>query len=246
MTQLPEIFRLHDTVMLEFSGGKDSLAVLHLCREWWSRLYVVWVNPGSPLPEQVEYMAEIGRTLPRFLEVTADQPGDIGRSGWPTDVVPVYSTAHGRQWREGSRVEVRSFVDCCTANLWTPMRNAAKAIGATAVLRGQKAADTLRASITDGHVEDGITFYLPVENWSDEQVMRFLDERGVTLMKPYLHGVRTSFDCWNCTAYGLHAKERFDYLRAYHPQKWSELLPTLKAMRDDLNEQAAHFYGIEE
>ena len=39
-----DIFARHERVFLSFSGGKDSLAILHLCEPYRDRLSLVWVN----------------------------------------------------------------------------------------------------------------------------------------------------------------------------------------------------------
>jgi phosphoadenosine phosphosulfate reductase len=41
---------------LQFSGGKDSLACLHLYREQWPDLLVMWLNTGAVYPEMMDYM----------------------------------------------------------------------------------------------------------------------------------------------------------------------------------------------
>ena len=49
----------HDKIALQFSGGKDSLAVLYLCKEWWNKITVVWLNTGSAFPETIAQMEGI-------------------------------------------------------------------------------------------------------------------------------------------------------------------------------------------
>jgi PP-loop superfamily ATP-utilizing enzyme len=51
-------FDRHAKAILFFSGGKDSLACLHLLREYWDRVLVVWANPGEALPELRAQMDE--------------------------------------------------------------------------------------------------------------------------------------------------------------------------------------------
>jgi 3'-phosphoadenosine 5'-phosphosulfate sulfotransferase (PAPS reductase)/FAD synthetase len=45
--------------VLQFSGGKDSLACLLLLRPWWDRLTVMWVNTGAAFPETLELMEAV-------------------------------------------------------------------------------------------------------------------------------------------------------------------------------------------
>lgn len=234
------IFANHRTVVLDFSGGKDSLALLYLCRPYWDRLIVSWANPGATLPEMAAYMARIRKMVPTFLETRGDQPTDIADNGWPVDVFPVFTSEQARGWTRKNGIVTRPFYECCATNLWMPMRRAALSVGADAVIRGQKDSDRMRARFVDGHVEDGITFYLPLANWSDADVFSYLRALGAELPPNYAHGATASFDCWNCTAYGEHAGERFAYLKDQHPLRWVEIAPTIRAIRDEVVAQSAY------
>ena len=59
MTNTPDLTKLfnrHKKAVLSFSGGKDSLACLHLCRPYRDKLTVAWVNTGAAFPHIVEFV----------------------------------------------------------------------------------------------------------------------------------------------------------------------------------------------
>ena len=61
---MKSLFAKHRTAALLFSAGKDSLATLLLLKPYWEQLEVIWVNPGAPYDEVVEYTAKIRALVP--------------------------------------------------------------------------------------------------------------------------------------------------------------------------------------
>jgi phosphoadenosine phosphosulfate reductase len=187
--------------VLQFSGGKDSLACLYLYREEWETLRVVWVNTGAAYAEMIEYMEMWNRRLPHFIEVKSDQPGNIAAHGLPADVVPMNSTAFARQFMQTDGPLIQPYTACCAANIWLPMQNAIMEIGATRIIRGQRADDKRRAPVRNGDVVDGVEYILPLETWSESDVFAFLHEVDAIMPPGYAQGEKTGRDCWDCTAY---------------------------------------------
>jgi len=82
--------------VLQFSGGRDSLACLYLLKEQWNDLTVVWMNAGAPWPQTVEQMEEIKKLVPHFLEITGDVLGQNEAFGIPSDIVPITNSLQGQ------------------------------------------------------------------------------------------------------------------------------------------------------
>lgn len=228
----------HERAVLHFSGGKDSLACLHLLRPWWDRVDVLWGNPGAALPETYRFMTAIRQMVPNFHVAFGEQPDWLAAHGIPVDVLPVRS-GPGRSFVDVPGMRMQSFVDCCAHNLWAPMDRMTRALGATLVIRGQRDGDALKAPIRSGHVEDGITYCLPIQYWTDDDVMAYLRDVGAELPPTYAAGVKHSVDCWNCTAYG-HQAERFAYLREKHPKDWQALRPLLREVKRVIEADSAY------
>jgi 3'-phosphoadenosine 5'-phosphosulfate sulfotransferase (PAPS reductase)/FAD synthetase len=197
------------TTALEFSGGKDSLACLYLYRDAGKleETVVLWVNTGDAYPETIAQMQRVREWVPHFHEVKSDQPSVIAEFGFPSDVVPGLNTRLGQACTGESGVRIQSFMDCCARSVWLPMHEAVKALGVTRVVRGQRNDERRRAPIKSGHVEDGIEYLFPIEDWTEQQVYEYLQSVDADL-PAYYREERTSRDCMHCTAYLDESAER--------------------------------------
>ncbi len=234
-----ETIERHARIVLQFSGGKDSLATLHLCRKWWDRILVVWVNTGDAFPETIEQMARIKAMVPHFFEARSDQPAHIAKHGWPSDVVSVEASTFGRLVRGTSGPTLQGYPACCGANIWAPMQAAVAAAGATLVIRGVKKADARRGEEGPGAEIDGLEFLLPVWDWSDMEVLDYLCGQGVALPDHYRH-TKTSLDCRHCTAYLDENAEKMRWMSMMHPELSGEVQRRLKAIRHAVMTDVSH------
>lgn len=210
--------------VLQFSGGRDSLACLYLLEPRWEEITVAWVNTGMPFPETLEQMERIKSMVPHFLEISGQQ--NIEREGYPTDVLPIAATSLGHQFEGSTGARFQSRYSCCAAALWAPMQQAMRELGATTIIRGQKLSDDKKTPIRSGTVIEGVTYEFPLEAWTDEDVQRYLNERGVKLPQNYRY-MSTGLDCWNCTAYLTENAGRLEYMEERHPQKYQQVRAVL-------------------
>lgn len=210
------MFTLDDKVVLQFSGGKDSLACLYLLEEYWPRLTVVWCDTGDALPETHLQMEEVAKLVHTFIRAPSDQPGNIARNGPPADVVGVWQTPTGRLLRVAQTMPpVQAPFDCCAENIWRPLDRASRGAGATIIVRGQRNSEVLKSPVRSGYIENGVKYVFPLEEWTEAQVVEFLDNRGIALPKHYAY-FNSSLDCGHCTAYLSENVGRMRYLRAHH------------------------------
>lgn len=231
------------TTILQFSGGKDSVACLYLLRPRWHEIIVAWVNTGMAFPETLEQMESIRKLVPHFHEVKSQQ--NIAQCGYPADVVPVHATTIGRAMEGRDDVRFQPRYACCAAALWMPMNEAMKQLGAKIVIRGQKNSDRLSSPIRSGAVVDGIEYQFPLEDWTDEDVYAFLKEQGVSL-PPNYERMNTGLDCWNCTAYLSENVGKFGYMRERHPDKYREVMGILNQLDHDIQRAGAPLNTIRE
>jgi phosphoadenosine phosphosulfate reductase len=229
-----ELFTRHKKVALMYSGGKDSLACLYLARDYLDRITVVWIDTQANFPEIEEAMKAL--PIMDFVRVESDQPASIAREGYPVDVLPVDYSAHGHRYGGEKQVMLRNYMECCAENIWIPARNAIKGLGVTAVIRGQRSDESHGAPIVSGYIEDGIEYVLPVESWTQEEVLAYLRAQGVDTTGR-LGMAHSSLDCWNCTAYCNHSRERMSYIKANHPEKHSKVVALLKQIDNAVTEQ---------
>ncbi|SEH89921.1 phosphoadenosine phosphosulfate reductase family protein [Paraburkholderia hospita] len=232
-----DVINKHDKIALQFSGGKDSLALLYLMREHWPKLTVYWTDTGDAFPETRELVDKVEAMVPNLVRVNGNQPEVIRVYGIPSDIVPAANTPIGIASR-GYGVLMQDRYSCCMRSLMFPMQERMMADGITLVIRGQKNSDKLRSPIKSGHVEDGIEYLFPLEDWDDSDVFNYLTEEEVEHPRFYDH-MSASPDCMTCSAYWEDG--RGAYLKQFHPEAYQEYQSRLNAISDATQDAIAHF-----
>lgn len=240
---MQDFFNRHEKVALMFSGGKDSLACLHLVKDYLDKTVVVWVNTGANFPEIEQMMREIKAIVTHFHEIKTDQPASIKAKGYPVDVVPVNYTVLGQSVTSIKDFKVRSYFECCSENFWIPCDAELRKLGITGVIRGQRNDEGHRAPIKSGHVENGIEYFLPIEDWKDSDVMDYLRSKNV-IIDERLSMAHSSLDCWNCTAYMAESAERFKYIKKHHPSKYESIVEIVKKIDNVITAEASIYKGL--
>lgn len=202
--------------VLQFSGGKDSLACLYLLKPEWPHLHVVWTNTGAAFPETIEQMERIRQTVPHFHELRTRQ--NIESEGYPVDVVPIAHTSLGQRFENTGGRLFQSRYTCCAHALWIPMQEFTKKLGATTIIRGEKRCDGKKSGLEDGMVIEGVEYRFPLMEWSNADVYAYLNEQGIALPSNY-ELMTTGLDCWNCTAYRDENRGKIEYMARFHPDK---------------------------
>lgn len=218
---------------LHFSGGKDSLATLYLMEDSWPEILVVWLNTGAAFPETEKFVREVAKQLPHFLEITTDVISDLNANGLPTDVLPIANTAAAESI-SGSPLplRLRSWIDCCSRNIWFPMSAKMQELGIRKVIRGTRLAEPLvHPSLKSGAVFNGIEYIFPILSWSDEEVDSYLESKGLSIPSSISH-LPHSLDCWCCTAYLEHHAPIIQWMERAHPEKHRQVHAALSAIRE--------------
>lgn len=217
------------TTALQFGGGKDSLATLHLMRPHWDEILVMWLNTGAAFPETIEQMRDVAAMVPNFLEVRTDVQADIADRGWPVDVLPVANSPWGGAISGHEGIQLRPWIECCARNFWIPMNDAVRAHGITRVIRGQRTNEQYKSPIRSGAIVEGVEYVFPLEDWTEAEVFAYLKKIGVAA-PAYYDEVKSSLDCWLCTAF-LDVKDaQIGYLAKHHPEKHAIVHGKLREM----------------
>lgn len=240
---MQEFYSRHEKVALMFSGGKDSIACLHLLKDYLDKTLVVWVNTGANFPEIEVLMEKTRAKVPHFLEIKTNQPESIKAKGYPVDVVPVNYTLLGQSVTSIKDFKLRSYFECCSENFWIPCDAKMRELGVTGIIRGQRNSEGHRAPIQSGYVENGIEYCLPIEEWSEEQVLGYLVEQGVELDER-LKMSHSSLDCWNCTAYMADSTQRFKYIKKNHPTKYEAIVQLVKKIDNVITAESNIYKGL--
>lgn len=222
---------------LHFSGGKDSLACLFLYRDQWDEILVCWLNTGAAYPEVVKSMASWRERLPHFLEIKSDQPEQIKRYGFPSDVVPINWTLLGHGIGFDHQPRIQSYLSCCEDNIWMPMAQKMHELGIKRIIRGQKKTDARKAPIRNWENIAGVEYVFPLAYWTDGDVIAYLQKNDA--LPSYYETERSSHDCWDCTAY---LDENMERIANLPPEMRSIVKDRLDLISGAIKE-ASHAYG---
>ena len=229
----------HEKAVLQFSGGKDSLACLYLLQPWWGKVTVAWVNTGDVFPETIEQMAGIRAMVPNFLEIASNQPANIAEHGWPVEMLPLTRTPLGRMLDGHPHPLMQPYFSCCNVNIWTPLQQAMNDLKATLLIRGTRVAEARKSSVRSGTIIDGVEFLHPIEDWSSQQVKDFLGDR----LPAHYRDTDTSLDCVHCTGWLYENAGKMRYMAKHHPAAYEEVARRIREIRDASVAELAYIDG---
>jgi 3'-phosphoadenosine 5'-phosphosulfate sulfotransferase (PAPS reductase)/FAD synthetase len=204
------------------------------------RVDVVWANPGNPYPEVRDYMDRVKAQVLSFHEVVGQQPEFVAAIGHPVDVVPFEAERAGKATFGDTGPKLCSMQFCCFHNLWQPLKAKTEELRTTCLVRGEKESDVPRSAAQPGIAADGVEYFFPLWNWSDQDVLGFL---GDAAPASYKRGLRTSLDCMNCTAHLSADPKRIQDLAVVSPATHAEVVPVLRYLRERLT---AHLKTVNE
>jgi 3'-phosphoadenosine 5'-phosphosulfate sulfotransferase (PAPS reductase)/FAD synthetase len=237
MPAVNQRLEMHDKIALAFSGGKDSLACVFLTRSYWDRITLYHVDTGDYLPEQREVIDTVEREMPYdFVRIQTDVASWISQHGLPSDLLP--HTAHPFGVLTGqAKTRLTSRHDCCFANQMWPLYARVREDGNTMLIRGTKAVDMPVLPVRDGDVDQGLEFFYPLQDWSDEQVFGYLRDCGVEVSRVYQH-LDHGLSCATCPAWWN--ERRGAYLKQFHPELFAQYDARLQLIIDEIAEPLAN------
>lgn len=217
---------------LHYSGGIDSLACLELLKREQDLVVITALTDGAYADKEA-YLDKVAKHYHYIRFVRVYQNRYLNIYGHPVDVVPIKFTAVGSIIHD-TQIKYQSVFECCNRGLWVPVQMMTEKLGCDTVYRGQRAEDPMKAPIRDGHVENGITYHFPLQEWTREQVKAFVKEHVPHLVPEYYEREQSSRDCWDCTAY-LH--ENLDRIRNLPKEQYIKVSDILTEWRKDVNDE---------
>lgn len=225
--------------VLQFSGGKDSTALLYFMRPRLHEITVLFAETGATFPHLVKHIYDTCEKINANLVIVKPSIDVFEHTriyGLPADMVPVEASAAMAQFMNPPPPQLlQSYMHCCGAMLWEPMLKYTKEYGVDLVLRGSKKCDR-RVGAGPIVEVDGVTYESPLWDWSDEDVLTYLKEQGASLPEHY-EQINDSLDCWLCTAHlAHHGDEKMKYIRENYPDLWpvvSERMTRVKTVLSD-------------
>lgn len=200
---ISSIFERHKKIAFEFSGGKDSLAIAVMLREYRDLVTVYWCNTGDADPETVQTVEQLKNYYPNVVVVNTDVFSFREQFGDPSPVVPI-----------NSEKQIISDQLCCMHNIMLPLHKRVVDDGNTCIIRGQKDADRHKGKLHHGDVYEGIEYVYPLECVTDQDVLAYLEREGVPVPKVYEYSNHGT-DCLHCTGWWVHKHRK--YLKDVYP-----------------------------
>lgn len=202
------------TTALLYSGGRDSIVLLHMCRELLDDIVVVWIDTRAAYEDTYLHMSRVQETVPHFHVARSDQPKDIQEFGLPTDIMPIrFDRFQGQYLAEkaSGSTKLQSSFACCAKNIWIPIDLALKDLKIEYALLGSRQDESLTDKRWDRE-QNGITWRYPLRKWTLQMVQDYAILHKLAVPAYYAGSVTEpaelkSRDCWNCTGYLWERKE---------------------------------------
>ncbi len=206
-------------VNVSFSGGKDSLASLCLCRKVLPRVEVLFINTGLEFPETVAYVREFcARHKLKLHEIP-------GESGFFEQVQSLGPPAKDFRW-------------CCKTNKLGPMTSFLKERypkGCTTI-EGRRIYESFNRSLIRAVERNpyvpGQTTLSPIRNWRALEVMLYIRMNKLE-QNPLYEQDFERIGCWLCPS---SLQSEFAHLKESHPMLHAQWISFLEAWaeRNDL------------
>lgn len=219
---------------LAFSGGKDSMACLHLLRE--ELACGIYVETGFTYPE-TEQMVAYAETLLPIHRVKSDREGQNQREGIPADVVPINWTKLGQSITGPKAVMIQSYLGCCWDNISWPLLQQAKALGVTTLVYGQRADESHTAPVQYTAMIDGLMRLHPIEDWTAQRVLEYL---ATKMTVPSHYALQhSSLDCYDCTGFQESTRDLVAWTKREHPDLYACYASRAQAVQMALEQSQA-------
>ena len=219
-------------MIIYFSGGKDSLAVLHMFKDDPALECVYFGDPGDTYPHMLEFIIDTCKKFKVPLEIIKakmPQKEYHEKFGYPSDMLPVVRTPETQStMKNAGKQKLQSFVQCCANMCWLPMQEAS--LGKV-VYRGIKKNDEYMTDVENGFTNEisGIQYINPIYDWTDDMVFDYLKKNDIEIPRHYKQ-VNVSMDCMGCTAFthSPSATARLRWTKENYPSRWPEIVSRFK------------------
>jgi phosphoadenosine phosphosulfate reductase len=199
-----------DNLPIAFSGGKDSLVVLHIALDVNPNLPVVYNNTTVEFPETLQYVGELEKKWGFKVHMTSSHVPffkAVKEKGW---------ASHENRW-------------CCKPYKDEPAYQFMSTQGFKAEITGTTRTESIyRRSLSPIKIPKKEPFMIrvnPIYDWNEWEVWRYIKENGLPYNPLYDKGYRR-IGCWCCP---INGPTHYKRLGKTHPKLYNFLcsfLPT--------------------
>ena len=226
---------------IQFSGGKDSLAVLHMLKPHTDEVTAYFCDTGDMYQHIKDLVVKTCENLNVKLKIVRPKM-DIKdfhkENGLPSDIVPISKIEAMRDTFKNKGASLQGSVHCCSLMLWKPLHDAMIEDDIRVIVRGAKKADA-HMSVPDGFIDErGVKYKNPLWEMTDNEVFKYLRENNIELPKHYSE-VNCSFDCVGCSAFLYEAGTpgRLAWTKKNLPERWEYLRARINTVRSVLEDE---------
>lgn len=231
-------------VLVQLSGGKDSVVVLFKARQLYKDVTALYNDMGDAYPHVTKYVVDLCNEwkVPLIISKPSRSVLDtVKEDGYPSDMLTIWAdTEMFAGLIDKPLAKLQSGIACCTKHLYLPMLAATLNFKPDVIWRGSKACDD---HVTAGPTFDmyGIPGYCPIWEMADEDVFEFAHENDIRLLYHYDLGVGHGLDCIRCTAW-LNKTDhgRVAFTAQLHPEEFKDLKARYELITSELERQAVH------
>lgn len=222
---------------LLYSGGRDSCVLLHILEPYLDDILVIWVNTGAAYESTLKQMGQVRDTVPHFFEVITNQPADIEKWGYPTDILPV---RHAVELQGYLSPRLQTTYSCCAKNIWIPAQLALTDKKITTCYIGQREEELMKDTRWEG-TRAGILWKYPLRKWTMKMLQDYILKHNIVVPPYYSQGEEKSRDCWSCTGYLFENSTRIENLPFYQKE---ELQDRLGEISDAISCEQEHLLQV--
>jgi len=241
------------------SGGKDSTALLSLCRPWAGKLTVIHATNEDGWPGTTDILCQHCTEwgyMPRLMLVKPwlTLEAYVQQYGWPVDIVPTAlegGTALADSCYRTSPIKLASWLHCSYLRGICPLLVATAEHRADLLMTGSRLSDgpgnTMFAQDVLPPSPVGWERINPLAAWTTAELWAYIDAHQIALPDIYRlkrHATYEFVDCMSCTWQPEHWQMMREHFPEEYARRWPQVKPVYEALSQALEKGASACHAL--